>query len=107
MTQQLTTNPITVTLTTDPRIHLKAWTKSVHKCARALLPAQDLYGALSLVCSDPAWALLRRNTIQVDGGAPTVRDRPVYPIPVPPQSDDSPAVRQVWKHQNRNLTLQL
>ena len=64
-----------------------------------MLPAQDLYGALSLVCSDPAWALLRRNIVPVAGDDPTVRNRPVYPISVQPQSDDSPAVRQVWKHQ--------
>ena len=36
MAQQLSTNtkppnPITVTLTTDPRIYLKDWSKSVHK----------------------------------------------------------------------------
>ena len=83
MAQQLTTrtSPITITLNTEPRIHLKAWTKAVHKSARSMIPAQDHYGALSLVCNDTAWAQLRRNIVPsaAPGGNPTIRPRPVYP----------------------------
>ena len=102
MAQQLSTtpkppNPITVTLTTDPRIHLKDWSKSVHKAARAMIPAQDLYGGLSLVCTNAAWSMLRQNILTSNTGVITTRDRPVYKIPTAPKPDDTPAVRQVWK----------
>ena len=81
--QHFTPQPITVSLDSDPRLHLRDWTRSVHTCARAMLPAQDAYGALSLVCSDAAWAQLIRNQITNQAGAPVVRARPDPSTPSP------------------------
>jgi hypothetical protein len=104
--QHFTPQPITVSLDSDPRLHLLDWTRSVHTCARAMLPALDVYGALSLVCTDAAWAQLTRNQITNQAGALVVRARPNYPIPTPPLAADTPAVRQLWKFENQTMTLQ-
>ena len=64
MTQQLTTkksNSLTVTLHTEPRINLRAWTKAVNLTASSMIRTLDPYGGLSLVCTDSSWALLRQN----------------------------------------------
>ncbi len=107
MSSQITTtltNPITVTLLIDPRIHLKEWVKSVHKHARSLIYAQDEYGALALVCDNNTWALLKRNIIaDANGGAPTIRERPVYERPDVTAGSDSAGVRQAKSDQRRQF----
>jgi len=74
---------LSVTLLTEPRIHLKAWLTAVHKYARSLAPTLDAYGALYLVCSDAAWQALKHNKIpDPDPLLPlSTRSRPVFPPP--------------------------
>ena len=78
-----TSHTLSVTLITEPRIHLRAWLKAVHKFARPLGPTLDQYGALYLVCSDTAWQQLKRNRVpDLKGGPITIRPRPIFPAPV-------------------------
>ena len=103
MTDSNTKTLSITSLSSDPRIHLYAWLKSVHAYAQALMPEEDEYGALSLVCDDVTWAALRGNIIpaptQSDPLNTTTRARPVYNRPTPPLSNDTPAVRAVFKEE--------
>ena len=77
-----------VTLTSEPRIHLKAWLKATNKYARSLSSTLDPYGALYLVCSDKDWEQLRFNVI-TSTSPNTIRTRPDFNPPPFPKLETS------------------
>ena len=99
---------LSVTLHSEPRIHLKSWLKATYKYARSLAPTLDPYGALYLVCSDTAWAALKHNQVlpPTSLGPMTTRARPVFPPPTKPEAGDQPSTRHKWKTQKTDYDIE-